>query len=187
MAKKKIKSKPKKLQTIRGVSIHEAAHFVLTNILCPTHQQVKVSIAPEHRTLGRVLGETLFSQENFSIKDIESEVITLYAGYVAEMLFCKTQVRIAKMGAQDDFDVANDVLRNTKFAGLKLRRLKERLLSRTKTIVKKYRSTIEVLASELRRYKTLEGDEAVLIVALSLEDKNVLFSVENLRQIKSNS
>src|SRR5690606_10196440 len=97
-------------KTLTEISIHESAHFVLTHVLCPTHAQDSISIKRQHQTWGRVSGESIYGIENITIKDVENEIVTLYAGYIAEVLICNVNTSIARLGARGDFEVAEQLL-----------------------------------------------------------------------------
>ena len=173
-------------QNPTAISIHESAHFVLTHLLCPTHFQSKISILKKDGILGRVIGESIDGIENPSRKVVESEVISLYAGYIAEILICGTKPSFARLGAQGDFDVADYVLKSfTSVKGVRLTQLKARLRSRTKKLVKKYRLAIEVLAKEVRKIKVLDGEDAGLIVDSTLGEEHALPALASLRDFKA--
>jgi ATP-dependent Zn protease len=183
---KRVKPK-KKPQNLNATSTHEAAHFVVTHMLCPTNYQDVISIIPFDGTLGRVIGEDLHGTDpgKLSMDDIENAVITLYSGYMGEILICKTPSRIAKLGAADDFELADEYLELTDLTGAKLKRLRVKLINRTRAVIKKYRPAIEAVAKEVKRIKVLPCEEAALIADAAMGDTTAGQSLETLRQLKT--
>lgn len=181
-----MKAKKRSRQSPTAISVHESAHFVLTHLLCPTHFQTEIPILKRDETLGRVTGESIDGIESPSRKVVENEVVTLYAGYIAEILICGTKPSFARLGAQCDFDVADHVLRNfTPVRGAGLIQLKARLRARTKTLVKKYRHLIEYLAKELRREKAIPGEEAGLIIEIARGKKEAVWALTSVRDFRT--
>lgn len=171
-------------QLVFATSIHEAAHFVLGYILCASNYQHEISILKVGDALGHVNGEDLSGYEKPTRKDIENEIISLYAGYFAELLICGKKKSVAKHGAQSDFEKANDLLKYIKRTSSRKIVLKTRLEDKTRRLVSKYRPAIEALSNELRKSKTISGDEAMLIVDASLGNREAKLSLMNLKSLK---
>lgn len=172
-------------QTLTSTSVHESAHFVLTKILRPTDIQLSITIKKNEDNLGSVLSESIYGQSGISHEDIENAIATLYAGYIAEIIICKTPASLARKGAVADFEAISVLLSLTDLTTKQLNKLKARVRSRTWRLILKHHKAITSLAKALRTQKTIDGDEADLIVAAALGEKDAAPALAHLRAFKT--
>ena len=95
----------------RMTAYHEAGHTIV-GLLVPDHDPVyKVSIIPR----GRALGVTMYlpekDQYSMSLQQIESRIMSLYGGRIAEEIIFGTDK--VTTGASNDIEKATELARNT--------------------------------------------------------------------------
>lgn len=146
----------------KRTTYHEAGHYVVLHYLLPRRWGIELSIKKKEGKLGHIVDEGL--GDNPSDDEIEREIVVLYAGYASE-IHCDPDCRKrARIQAGEDFEKAEDLMAALARSADDREATDERLQLWANDSIVKYWPVIEVLASELLKYKKLDGFEADCII-----------------------
>ena len=105
---------------------------------------------------------------------MEAAVVTLYAGFAAEVEFDPKSRKQARLGACGDDRQAKDLLAVLERDGRKRRTRQARLRNRAARFVQAHWQEIQALATKLVERKMLDGAEAGMIVEAAAGDKEAI-------------
>ncbi len=168
-------------QTEQHVAYHEAGHFVVGRAFGSEHSY-HVTIVPHGDSAGQLAGEYPLG-DTFDDADVEAVIVELFAGYAAQVRFDPSSREWARTTADDDDEEAKD------FIGLLSTNedpaeVEQRLRCRAAELVAEHWPSIEALAAELLKEKTLSDEAAELIVDIACgRAKSV--ELENYRLLRA--
>lgn len=143
----------------RDTAQHEAGHAVADYRL--GFGVLQTSILPADGNLGHELPMGGWDDTDSA----ERYVISLLAGFAAELEFDPSRMKQARLGACQDFEDATSVVE--RLAPPDPRRHMKDLLHRAFDLVRQNRAAIDALAAELIAHRTLPGDEVEFIVEIA--------------------
>lgn len=151
-------------ETEQHVAYHEVGHFVVGRAFgfdCDFH----VTIVPHGDAVGQVVGQYPLG-DTFDDADVEAVIVILYAGYTAQVRFDPSSCEWARGTAADDDERAQEFIRLLS-SGEDPADVEQRLRCRSAELVAEHWTSIEALAAELLKEKTLDDYEAQLIVDIA--------------------
>ena len=145
---------------------HEAGHFVAAYALSNYGEdylpaQYMITIKPDGESLGKVNLDDERSDKDPKIR--RNALLSLYAGYYAEVRYDPDCADRAEQTSDDDFSKAKDALEtldSVEDHSLLIKKLR----AGAKALVDQHWNEIELLADALLRRETIPGDEAEIII-----------------------
>lgn len=160
----------------RATAYHEAAHLVAGHLLTPRAGQLELSIERRGDTLGRVIAGGI--QDGDGVREVEGMIVFLFAGYAAEMRLDPDAEQSARIGANDDFDAADEHVKYLTRGVVARNHRRDALLKRTHRFVRDHWKEITAVAELVLEVKRLTGngtipaDLGALAVEASKGDRN---------------
>jgi hypothetical protein len=166
---------------IEDVAFHEAGHFVARHVLVPNAGFQVITVRPQRHAVGETFAKMVGGCQDFldptegpdGVAFCETCAIGLYAGYAAQVKWKPISEERARLGAERDFQMAEDRIRRLYVeppTAELLARSKHLLLEAAHQLVAEAWPAIEALARTLVRELTLDGMRARQIVA-GVEDE----------------
>ena len=172
----------KKSQAKESIAYHEAAHCVIGFVLDGTvPYTLTINLPDGSDTVGECDGEHPI-QVGVTAEGIENAIVSLYAGFAAQVEFDPTNEELYKSHASDDDDKADKFL---SYLGSDRKELGKKLRDRAKELVQENWSTITAVAEELLLHGTLDDYEAECIMMASRGDEEAKAYLEKYRWHKS--